>query len=107
MPLAMSPDAHHQYQGLLAPAKLYGDRDGCPYPWYGSPERGCRFLGEIRASCQHDLQRAKSAHIMAVELRVLLDPAKQMSEINLALAWGQMFFVASMAVGESDLLAAG
>ena len=60
-------------------------------PWHGSPERGGRFLGEIRTSRQHDLQGAKSTHIMAVELRVLLDPAKQPPEINLAGARGQMF----------------
>ena len=44
---------------------------------------------------------------MPVELRVLLDPAKQLSEINLALTRGQMVFVAPVAVGEPDLLAAG
>jgi len=31
---------------------------------------------------------------MTVELWVLLDPTKQLSEINLALARGQMFFIA-------------
>ena len=44
---------------------------------------------------------------MAVELRVLLDPAKQLSEINLAVTRRQMFFVAPVAVGEPDLLATG
>ena len=44
--------------------------------------------------------------IMAMELRVLLDPAKQLPEINLAVAWCQMFFVAPVAVGEPYLLAA-
>jgi hypothetical protein len=77
-----------------------------PYPWRGSPERGCRFLGEIRAARQHDLQRTKRAHIMTVELRVLLDPAKQLPEINLAGARGQVFFVAPVAVGKPHLLAA-
>jgi hypothetical protein len=43
---------------------------------------------------------------MTVELRVLLDPTKQLSEINLAFARGQMFFVAPVAVGEPDFLAA-
>ena len=53
-------------------------------PWHGSPERSGSFLGEIRASRQHDLQGAKRAHIMAVELQVLLDAAKQPPEIDLA-----------------------
>ena len=48
-----------------------------------------------------------NAHILAVELRVLLDPAKQLSEINLAVTRRQMFFVAPVAVGEPDLLATG
>src|SRR5512145_2870355 len=73
----------------------------------GSPERSGRFLGEIRASLQHDLQRAKRAHIMAVELRVLLNAAKQQAEINLAGAREQMFFVTPVTVGEPDFFAAG
>ena len=30
-------------------------QDGVLDPWRGSPERGGRFLGEIRAARQHDL----------------------------------------------------
>jgi hypothetical protein len=44
---------------------------------------------------------------MAAELRILLDPAKEMPEINLTSARRQMFFVAPVAVGEPDLLTAG
>jgi hypothetical protein len=43
------------------------------------------------------------APIMATAMRVLLDPAQQMPEINLAGARGQMFSVAPVAVGEPDL----
>src|SRR5215470_2993083 len=84
---------------------LRGKTSSSPAPRRSSPERSCCFLGEIRAARQHDLQRAKRAHIMAVELWVLLDLAKQLPEINLALARGQMFFVAPVAVGEPDFLA--
>jgi hypothetical protein len=43
---------------------------------------------------------------MAVELQILLDPAKSLPEIKLAGARGQMVFVAPLAVGEPDLLTA-
>lgn len=71
------------------------------------PECGHSFLGEIGASCQHDFQRAKSAHVMTTELWILLDPAKQSAEVKQALARRQMLFVAPVAIGEPDRLATG
>jgi hypothetical protein len=44
---------------------------------------------------------------MAVELRVLLDPAQQLPAIHLASVRRHVFFVAPVAVGEPDFLAAG
>src|SRR5437867_4066569 len=55
---------------------------------------------------QHDVQRAKRTHIMAVELRVLFDAATQLPDIKLAGARGQVVFIAPVAVGKPDLLAA-
>ena len=64
------------------------------YPGRDSPERGGRFLGEICPSRQHDLQRAKRAHRMPVELRIRLDPAKHLPEITVAGAREYLLFQA-------------
>ena len=81
--------------------------ESVPSLWRCSPERSGRFLGERRAARQQDVQRATRTQSMAVELRVLLDPAQQLPAITLASARRPVFFGAPVAVGEPDFLAAG
>ena len=88
-PMASSTCAGRRYPSRGVPLRMRVE-DTVPYLWRCSPERSGRFLGERRAARQHDVQRAQ-----------------QLPAIQLASARRQGFFVAPVAVGEPDFLAAG